>query len=80
MAQVPDAPAMFLSYSFKVTQMSIDIRMPKLPGGSPNGTLRRWLKDAGENVAQGEVLLEVETERQVVELEASCAARIGFSP
>ena len=34
------------------------------------GTLVRWIKQAGEKVAAGEVIAEVETDKATVELEA----------
>jgi pyruvate dehydrogenase E2 component (dihydrolipoamide acetyltransferase) len=36
----------------------------------------RWLKNVGDNVAAGEPLLEVETEKSVVEIEAAATGRL----
>ena len=36
----------------------------------------RWLKNVGDSVAQGEPLLEVETEKSVVEIEAAATGRL----
>jgi pyruvate dehydrogenase E2 component (dihydrolipoamide acetyltransferase) len=36
----------------------------------------RWLKNVGDSVAQGEPLLEVETEKSVVEIEAAAGGRL----
>jgi pyruvate dehydrogenase E2 component (dihydrolipoamide acetyltransferase) len=36
----------------------------------------RWLKNVGDNVVQGEPLLEVETEKSVVEIEAAATGRL----
>jgi pyruvate dehydrogenase E2 component (dihydrolipoamide acetyltransferase) len=36
----------------------------------------RWLKNVGENVVAGEPLLEVETEKSVVEIEAAASGRL----
>src|SRR6266851_5848010 len=36
----------------------------------------RWLKDVGDSVAAGEPLLEVETEKSVVEIEAAATGRL----
>ena len=37
----------------------------------------RWLKNVGDNVAAGEPLLEVETEKSVVEIEAAATGRLA---
>ncbi len=36
----------------------------------------RWLKNVGDDVAAGELLLEVETEKSVVEIEAVATGRL----
>ena len=36
----------------------------------------RWLKNVGDNVVAGEPLLEVETEKSVVEIEAAATGRL----
>src|ERR1700694_4760371 len=36
----------------------------------------RWLKNVGDDVAAGEPLLEVETEKSVVEIEAAATGRL----
>ena len=36
----------------------------------------RWLKNVGDSVAAGEPLLEVETEKSVVEIEAAATGRL----
>ena len=36
----------------------------------------RWLKNIGDSVSQGEPLVEVETEKSVVEIEATAAGRL----
>jgi pyruvate dehydrogenase E2 component (dihydrolipoamide acetyltransferase) len=44
--------------------------MPALGTGQERGRLARWLKREGDLVARGEPLLEVETEKAVVEVES----------
>jgi len=44
--------------------------MPKLGQSEETVTLVRWRKQVGETVAKGEPLLEIETDKVVVELEA----------
>lgn len=50
--------------------MPTNVIMPALGMAQETGTLVRWLKGAGEAVAQGEPLMEVETDKVVVEIEA----------
>lgn len=51
--------------------MSDTIQMPKLPKGASSATLGAWLKAEGDAVAEGDLLASVETERRLIELEAS---------
>lgn len=53
--------------------MPIDVQMPKLSDNMESGTIVRWLKQAGDTVAVGEPLAEVETDKADVELEATDA-------
>jgi pyruvate dehydrogenase E2 component (dihydrolipoamide acetyltransferase) len=50
--------------------MANEFTMPKLGHLMEEGTVVRWLKEPGERVEKGEVLLEVETEKAVLEVEA----------
>ncbi|MBV8212816.1 MAG: 2-oxo acid dehydrogenase subunit E2 [Verrucomicrobia bacterium] len=50
--------------------MSITIEMPKLSDTMTEGTLVRWVKKVGDNVAVGDVLAEVETDKATMEMEA----------
>jgi pyruvate dehydrogenase E2 component (dihydrolipoamide acetyltransferase) len=50
--------------------MPIAIEMPKLSDTMTEGTLVRWIKKVGENVAVGDVLAEVETDKATMEMEA----------
>ncbi|MFP4579771.1 MAG: 2-oxo acid dehydrogenase subunit E2 [Candidatus Sumerlaeia bacterium] len=51
--------------------MTNPIKMPDLPRKAADATVRRWLKQPGDTVEVGEVLLEVEIETGIVEIEAS---------
>src|SRR5215470_11813022 len=51
--------------------MAIDVRMPKLSDNMEEGVIIRWMKSPGDQVAKGEPLAEVETDKADVELEAS---------
>ena len=50
--------------------MAKDVIMPALGMAQETGTLMRWLKDPGDSVAKGEPLMEVETDKATVEVEA----------
>ena len=50
--------------------MSELITLPKLGFDMAEGTLVRWLKQVGDQVKKGDVLLEVETDKATVEVEA----------
>src|ERR1700693_1579258 len=53
-----------------LTSMPIAIEMPKLSDTMTEGTLVRWLKKVGDNIAVGDVLAEVETDKATLEMEA----------
>jgi pyruvate dehydrogenase E2 component (dihydrolipoamide acetyltransferase) len=50
--------------------MAISVVMPALEMAQETGKLVSWLKKEGEPVRKGEMLLEVETDKAVVEIEA----------
>ncbi len=50
--------------------MSADVIMPMLGMAQETGKVIRWLKQDGEQVTKGEPLLEVETDKVTVEIEA----------
>jgi len=50
--------------------MAISVVMPALEMAQENGKLLAWRKKEGERVTKGEPLLEVETDKAVVEVEA----------
>lgn len=49
------------------------VQMPMLGLTMTEGTIQRWLKREGDAVAKGEPLLEVETDKVVMEIEAPAA-------
>ena len=51
--------------------MALSVVMPALEMAQETGTLVAWLKKEGEQVRKGEMLLEVETDKAVVEIEAA---------
>ena len=50
--------------------MSSEIVMPRMGLTMETGTIVHWLKQEGESVAVGEPLLEIETDKATVEIEA----------
>src|SRR4030095_3556531 len=53
--------------------MPTNVIMPALGMDQDKGTLVRWIKHEGESVAQGEPIMEIETDKVVVEIEASAS-------
>ena len=50
--------------------MATDVIMPALGVAQEKGTLLNWLKAEGQPVTKGEPLMEVETDKATVEIEA----------
>jgi pyruvate dehydrogenase E2 component (dihydrolipoamide acetyltransferase) len=57
--------------------MAISVVMPALEMAQDTGKLVSWRKKEGESVAKGEILLEVETDKAVVEVEALADGVLG---
>jgi pyruvate dehydrogenase E2 component (dihydrolipoamide acetyltransferase) len=57
--------------------MAISIVMPALEMAQETGKLVSWKKKEGEAVKKGELLLEVETDKAVVEIEAAADGILG---
>ncbi len=57
--------------------MPIEILMPAVAPSMTEGNIVRWAKKEGETVKPGEVLLELETDKAVVEVEAQHAGVLG---
>ncbi len=63
--------------------MAKDVIMPALGVAQEKGILLNWLKAEGDSVAKGEPLMEVETDKATVEIEAPASgilARVTASP
>src|SRR5262245_40978074 len=50
--------------------MAISVVMPALEMAQDTGKLLSWRKKEGDQVAKGEILLEIETDKAVVEVES----------
>ena len=57
--------------------MPIPILMPALSPTMVDGTLARWLKQAGDPVAAGDVIAEIETDKATMEVEAVDEGTMG---
>ncbi len=57
--------------------MAVDVIMPNLGLTMDEGTVARWLVAAGQPVARSQPLLEVETDKVTVEVEAPAAGILG---
>ena len=56
--------------------MATEIVMPKLGMVMTEGTIAKWNRTQGEDIAQGEVVLEIETEKLNYELEATTSGKL----
>ena len=50
--------------------MSIEVTMPQMGADMTEGVVVRWVKQVGDQVARGDVIAEIETDKATVELEA----------
>lgn len=71
-AMEPALPS--LNRNFKVAK---DVIMPALGMAQETGTLLRWFKAAGDSVTKGEPLMEVETDKAAVEIEAPASGTLS---
>ena len=56
--------------------MAKDVIMPALGMAQETGTLLRWFKSAGDSVTKGEPLMEIETDKAAVEIEAPASGTL----
>ena len=57
--------------------MATEVIMPALEMSQESGLLVQWLKSEGEFVGQGEPLMEIETDKAVMEIEASASGTLS---
>src|SRR3970282_673458 len=62
---------------WRKTLMAVSVVMPALEMAQETGKLVQWLKKEGDPVRKGEMLLEVETDKAVVEIEAQGEGVLG---
>ncbi len=57
--------------------MPIEIKMPALSPTMTEGNLAKWLKQEGDDIAPGDVIAEIETDKATMEVEAVDEGRLG---
>lgn len=57
--------------------MATEVILPALGIAQESGKIIRWLKHAGEDVTQGEVLAEIETDKASVEIQAPASGTLA---
>lgn len=50
--------------------MMVEVKLPQLSMGVVDCQVSKWLVAAGERVAQGQLLVEIDTDKTVTEIEA----------
>jgi pyruvate dehydrogenase E2 component (dihydrolipoamide acetyltransferase) len=53
-----------------------EVTMPRLSDTMTEGTIAKWLKQPGDQVKKGDILLEIETDKATMELRRT---RLGSS-
>src|SRR3954452_9668513 len=57
--------------------MAVDIVMPRLSDSMEEGTVLKWIKAVGDEVALGEELVEIETDKANMVYEADAAGALS---
>ena len=50
--------------------MAIKVNMPRLSDTMEEGTVAQWFKKVGDNVKEGDILAEIETDKATMEFES----------
>ena len=50
--------------------MKTEIKAPQLPESVPDGTIATWYKNVGEKVSRDDLLVDIETDKVVIEVVA----------
>ena len=56
--------------------MAVEVKLPRLGQGMEAGTIVRWLKSEGDQVAKGEPLYELDTDKVTQEVEAEADGQL----
>src|ERR1700738_5659957 len=54
-----------------------DVQMPRLSDSMETGKILRWLKKEGEDVQKGEPLVEIESDKANIEVEAYASGKLS---
>lgn len=57
--------------------MRVEVIMPRMGQGMEEGTILKWLKPVGSTVKRGDPLLEIESDKATVEIEAFASGRLA---
>ena len=57
--------------------MATEVFMPRLGLTMEEGSIERWLKREGDEVTEGETILEIMTDKVTVEVEAPASGTLG---
>ncbi|MEZ5682396.1 MAG: pyruvate dehydrogenase complex E1 component subunit beta [Erythrobacter sp.] len=57
--------------------MAIELKMPALSPTMEEGTLAKWLKSEGDEIAIGDIIAEIETDKATMEFEAVDEGKLG---
>lgn len=50
--------------------MRVAVEMPKFAADAEDGRIERWMKAVGDPVERGEMIVEIETDKALMEIEA----------
>lgn len=56
--------------------MTIEIKAPTLPESVPDGTIANWYKNVGDTVSRDELLVDIETDKVVIEVVSPTAGTL----
>src|SRR2546430_2546936 len=65
-----------LSICTRQQGMSVDVVMPQMGESITEGTVSKWLKQAGDDIAKDEPLLEISTDKVDAELPSPAAGKL----
>lgn len=57
--------------------MRVAVEMPKFAADAVDGRIEKWLKAVGDPVERGETIVEIETDKALLELEATATGVLG---
>jgi pyruvate/2-oxoglutarate dehydrogenase complex dihydrolipoamide acyltransferase (E2) component len=57
--------------------MKVAVEMPKFAADAVDGRIEKWLKAVGDSVERSEPIVEIETDKALLELEATAAGMLA---